>query len=157
MSSIHLYFQNFEFNASIYYILREIGYIYKGYNTIAIIGKILPLITILIILMITFFKANKTNKDLIISMLLAISVYYFLATTVHPWYIVIPLFLSLFTPYRYPLVWSFFLILSYSAYQNETLYKENLFLVFIEYTIVYTVFIYEVLKYNAFTKKNITL
>ncbi|MEM8896494.1 MAG: hypothetical protein AAGC85_00250, partial [Bacteroidota bacterium] len=44
--SIELYFQRFEFNASVYYILRWIGFQYKGYNMIATFGKILPMIVV---------------------------------------------------------------------------------------------------------------
>ena len=45
-SSIGLYFQSFEFNASLYYIFRWIGEFFTGYNEIGIIGKITPFITI---------------------------------------------------------------------------------------------------------------
>ena len=41
--SIGLYFQKFEFNASVYYLLRWVGYQTKGYNLIATIGPRLAL------------------------------------------------------------------------------------------------------------------
>ena len=77
-------------------------------------------------------------------MLFSIVIYYSLASVVHPWYIALPLFLSVFTGYRFPLVWSFFIVLSYTAYQDAT-YQENLYLVAIEYSVVYAVFIYELI------------
>lgn len=141
--TVGLWFQDFEFNASLYYLAREIGYQFRGYNEIAIIGKILPLLVILFVLTITFFKKNKTTAELIVGMLLILTFYYFTATTVHPWYVATLLFLSIFTNYKFPLVWSFAIILSYLAYAN-TNETENLWIIGIEYIIVYSVFIWEV-------------
>lgn len=142
MSSINLYFQNFEFNASIYYIIRAIGYEVTGYNIIHDVGRILPLIVLTAILLLTFVRKNKIPEILMSSMLFAICIYYFLSTTIHPWYVAVPLILSVFTNYRFPLVWSFVVILSYSAYASET-YRENLWFVGIEYVVVYGVAIKE--------------
>ncbi|GAA3636211.1 DUF2029 domain-containing protein [Flavivirga jejuensis] len=144
--TVALWFQNFEFNASIYYVAREIGYLFRGYNEIAIIGKITPIIVVLFILIITFFRKNKTTVELFTAMLLALSFYYFTATTVHPWYVATLLILSVFTKYKFPLVWSFVIILSYLAYinLNKADKSENLWIIGLEYAIVYGVFIWEV-------------
>ncbi len=141
-NSVGLWFRNFEFNASFYYIAREIGYLFRGYNEIAIIGKIAPILTILFLLGIAFFRKNKSMKKLITAMLFGLSFYYFTTTTMHPWYITTLLILSIFTKYRFPLIWSMVIILSYQAYAN-TPWKENLWFVGIEYTIVYGFLIWE--------------
>ena len=145
MNSVGLWFRNFEFNASFYYIFRELGYQFRGYNEIAIIGKITPVLTILFLLCFTFFKKNKTLNQLITSMLFCLCFYYFTATTVHPWYIATPLILSVFTKFKFPIAWSFVIILSYQAYANLP-WKENLWLVATEYLIVFTVLFYELRK-----------
>ena len=142
MSSIELYFQNFEFNASIYYVVREIGFWIKGYNIIGLVGKTTPFIIIVITILISIIRKNNKTVTLFTSMLFLIISYYLLASVVHPWYIAIPLFLSIFTKYNFAVVWSFTIILSYSAYIN-TNYKENLWLVFLEYFIVMIFFIIE--------------
>jgi hypothetical protein len=142
MSSINLYFQNFEFNASIYYIIRSIGYEVTGYNIIHKVGKILPLITLGLVLLISAFRKNERADILIISMIMTIGVYYLLSTTVHPWYVAVILSLSVFTKWRFALVWSFTVILSYSAYRSAE-YHENLFLVGLEYTLVLIYLLYE--------------
>jgi len=141
--TVGLWFQNFEFNASLYYIARAIGYTFRGYNEIAIIGKYIPLIVIAFILILAFFRRNRSTIQLITAMLLVLSFYYFTATTVHPWYIATLLILSVFTKYKFPLVWSFVIILSYLAYGNSS-NTENLWIIGLEYAVVYGVFIWEV-------------
>nr|WP_121146341.1 mannosyltransferase [Tenacibaculum discolor] len=143
MNSVGLWFRNFEFNASFYYLAREIGYLFRGYNEIAIIGKIIPIVTIFFLLILTFFKKNRSIKQLIVSMLFTLSFYYFLTTTMHPWYIATLLILSVFTQYRYTVLWSLVIILSYQAYANSP-WKENLWLITLEYLILYTYLIWEV-------------
>ena len=141
--TVGLWFGNFEFNASIYYLAREIGYTITGYNEIAIIGEILPLISIVLILGFSFLKRNNSIPKLTTSMLLALTCYLFLSTTVHPWYIATLLILSIFTNYKFPLVWSLVIVLSYLAYSNTT-YSENLWIIALEYAIVGSYFIWEV-------------
>lgn len=141
--TIGLWFQNFEFNASVYYIIRWIGFKIVGWNIIASVGKILPLLVICFLLGITFFRKNKTFTQLLTSMLFGISVYFLLSTTVHPWYIASPLLLGVFSKYRFAIVWSALVMLSYSAYQLED-FSENLWFVATEYSIVIGFFIWEV-------------
>ena len=144
--TVALWFNNFEFNGSIYYLAREIGYRFTGYNEIAVIGKILPILVFLFVMGLAFFRRKIDTRQLITHMLLAFTMYLFLSTTVHPWYIATLLILSVFTNYKFPLVWSFAIILSYLAYLNvdSADKSENLWVITIEYVIVYAVFIWEV-------------
>jgi alpha-1,6-mannosyltransferase len=144
-NSIGLWFRSFEFNASFYYIFREIGYVFRGYNEIAFIGKITPVLTILFLLYLSFFKQIKNITQLMTAMLFGLCFYYFTATTVHPWYLATPLILCIFTKYKFPIVWSLVIILTYQAYANNP-WQENLWFVFIEYLIVFSFLIFEVLK-----------
>ena len=152
--TVALWFQNFEFNASLYYIAREIGYLFRGWNEIAIIGKIIPIIVLLFIVIITFFRKNKTTIELITAMLFVFSFYLFTTTTVHPWYIATLLILSIFTNYKFPLVWSFIIILSYLAYANGN-NTENLWIIALEYLVVYGFLIWELFikKQKSLTKR----
>jgi Gpi18-like mannosyltransferase len=145
LSSVGLWFQNFEFNASVYYIAREIGYLFRGWNEIAIIGKILPIITVVFIVVITFFRKNNSPQQLFTAMLLGLTFYYFMATTVHPWYIASLVLLSVFTKYKYPIVWSIVIILSYQAYANNP-WQENLWLITLEYLMVYGFLFWEIIQ-----------
>ncbi len=150
--TISLWFQNFEFNASIYFIVRWIGYKVVGWNVIETAGKILPLVTIAIILGLTFFRKNRTIPQLITGMLLGICTYYFLSTTIHPWYIAVPLSLCIFTKYKFPIAWSFVVVFSYTAYIDPN-FKENLWMVGLEYLIVFAFFGWEIYRNSNFASK----
>ena len=143
-SSISLWFKDFEFNGSFYYIFREIGYLFSGYNEIAFIGKTTVVLSVLFLLYVTFFRRNKTFVQLITAMLFGLCFYYFTATTVHPWYLATPLILCVFTKYKFPIIWTLVIILTYQAYANNP-WKENLWFVFIEYLIIFSFLIYEIL------------
>lgn len=141
-ATIALWFQNFEFNASVYYIVRWFGFQIVGWNLIEPVGKILPVLVLLFVLGVAFFRKNKTPQQLITAMLFAISFYFLLSTTVHPWYIATPLLLSVFTKYKFPIVWSFVVMLSYSAYGKDG-FDEKLWLVALEYLVVTAFFVWE--------------
>ena len=145
--SVGLWFGKFEFNASFYYLFREIGYQFRGYNEIAIIGKITPILTILVLIILTFFRKNITLKQVFIAMLFGLCFYYFTSTTVHPWYLATPIILSVFTKYKFPIVWSLVIILSYQAYANNP-WEENLWFVALEYLVVYTYIFYEIRRFH---------
>lgn len=145
ISSIYLYFRKFEFNASIYYIIRWIGYQTIGWNIIEKVGPLLGLTVFFIVIMLSIIRKNELPKRMMETMLFAVVIYYFLSTTVHPWYIAVPLILSVFTRYRFMIVWSFTIMLSYFAYGNDS-FQENYWLVFIEYTAVIGFLIFEVFK-----------
>lgn len=143
-ATIGLWFQSFEFNASVYYIIRWIGFQTIGWNIIATVGLILPIVVFICVVLLSLFRKYNTTQNLIIGMLLAISIYFLLATTVHPWYIATPLLLCVFTNYRYAVLWSFMICFSYSAYRPEG-FEENLLLLAIQYSVVICVALWELL------------
>ncbi|QJP33407.1 DUF2029 domain-containing protein [Nonlabens sp. Ci31] len=148
--SVALWFGNFEFNASVFYVIRAIGYELTGYNVIETAGVVLPMITFLSVLFIAFKRKNEIPEVLLSSMVFSFFIYLLLSTTVHPWYLTIPLLFSIFTRYRFMLVWSFVAFLSYYTYSN-TDFTENLGLVGLEYASVAAVFLWEVLFSNKNT------
>lgn len=145
--SIGLWFSNFEFNASIYNVVKYIGVQggAKPWELIKTYGKIIPLIIIGWVIGITFIRNNKNISSLTTSMLWILSLYYFLSATVHPWYIIFLVLLGVLTRFKFPLVWSATIFLSYWAYSN-TAYKESNLLLAFEYIAVYGFMIYEIIK-----------
>ncbi|SMC00343.1 hypothetical protein SAMN00120144_1957 [Hymenobacter roseosalivarius DSM 11622] len=143
--SLDLYFHTFEFNASFYYLLRAVGYWQVGYNQIATIGTSLALTAGLLLLLLAWREHQPSMASLGRALLLALTLYYLLATTIHPWYLTPLVALSCFARYRYALVWSGLVALSYAAYQTST-YSENLALVGLEYGIVLSVLLWELTR-----------
>lgn len=143
LSSIDLYFRSFEFNASIYYIIREIGYWVKGWNIIEKAGPILGLITMFSIFILAFLEKKHCIERFPRMMLYSLSIYLFMANIVHPWYITPLIAFCLFTNFRFPILWSFLISFTYIAYMNPNQYQENYYLVALEYILVVGFIIYE--------------
>ncbi len=139
-TSLGLYFEKFEFNASIYYLLLLAGYDIAGFNLIYFIGKILPLFSFIFILMIAFKSRIHTIPVLINKLMITLLVYYLFSLVVHPWYITALVFLSVFSSHRFAIAWSALVMLTYSAY-TQVPYKEVMWLTALEY-ILLAVFIY---------------
>lgn len=112
-SSFGLYFQSFEFNASVYYLLREALTPIVGYNPIAVLGPVLAIITVFVVLWIAL---RAKRLDFYTAALYSYVAYYLLSTTVHPWYLMPVVYLSLAAKRPVWLVWSFTVWFSYSHY-----------------------------------------
>ena len=149
--SVNLYFKSFEFNASLYYLIRWIGFQLVGYNIIGIAGRSLSILVLGIILYMSFHKKN-IKTPLLKRMFWAFAIYLVCATVVHPWYISTLVFFSVFLPYRFALIWSGMALLSYAAYQTEA-YIENLWLVAIEYVMVFGFLWWEIKKKKIHSKR----
>ena len=147
-TGLSLYFKVFEFNASIYYIARWIGYQIMGYNVIVFSGILLAIISFLAIIIISYREKMLTWASMFSHMLFCATVYLLFATTVHPWYLTPLIAISVFSRYKYAVVWSLLIAVSYSAYQTLP-YSENLWLVAIEYVLLGMWIIYEILTTRA--------
>ena len=143
MSSIKIYFTTFEFNSSLFGIVNHFKSESMGWNTTYIVGPLLSKIATVCIVLLALFRNYKTPLDVIKGMLFALVIYYFFATTVHPWYISMILVLSIFTNYKFGLIWTLLVPLTYSFYILDNV----LVLRYLEYGVVYGVLIYEIIKY----------
>ena len=145
IQTIQLWFTTFEFNGGIYNIVRAVGYEVKGYNIIRQLGKITPYITIILVFVFSLFNSNRNHHRLFKSMLLLLSFYFFIATTVHPWYIINLILLGILTGYLFPILWSMTVFWSYSAYEFNIV-EESIGYQLIAYILVYGCLAFEMVK-----------
>lgn len=140
--SLDLYFRRFEFNASLYYLLRAYGFYEVGWNRIADYGPLLARVAGAVILILALVDERTDWRSLPGRWLGAFAVYLLCATTVHPWYLGVPLALCGLTRWRYPLIWSYLITFTYASYASEP-YRENLWLVGVEYGLLFAYLAYE--------------
>ena len=139
--SLDLYFRSFEFNASLYFLAREVGFWIYGYNNIALIGPLLSIfsvVTILAISGIAVWKKWSVPKTL----LFILTSYLLFATTVHPWYVLPLVALGVLSGYWYPIVWSLLIFLTYVGYTKSG-FELPMFIIVIEYVLTGLVLLFE--------------
>lgn len=145
LQTLRLYFASFEFNGSLYYLIREFGLWWKGYNIIGMTAVWLPKVVAGIILLIAVLEGRGTRdgrqerntvEKLPEMWMWAWTVYYFFATTVNPWYVAVLAVFLPFVRYRFGMVWVLLVSLSYHAYGADGV-QENMWLVATQYVPVY--------------------
>ena len=133
--SLGLYFQTFEFNASIYYLVRWMGFQVEGYNIIQTAAPRLAMASTAIIVILSWLYRRASLKNLPVMYIILFGIYYLFSTTVHPWYVSsLVAFLPL-SGLVFPLAWSALIPLTYITYTTLA-YTENLWLVGLEYIII---------------------
>ncbi len=141
-SSLNLYFRSFEFNASIYYLLRWVGFQVKGYNIIQSLGPWLASASTVLIIGTSWRLRGAKLRHFPVVFMASLTALYFLSTTVHPWYITLMMAFVPFTRWIYPLVWSYLIYLSYQAYRSLLVVEQPVIL-FIEYGLLFAFLAFE--------------
>ena len=141
-SSLGLYFQAFEFNASIYYAVRWVGAQMASDSIVNISIVLLPILSLVTIAIVAVRERMVDWQSLFTSMLFCLTAYLLFSTNVHPWNIAPLVVLAVFSGYRYVIPWSFLVMLTYVTYQTLP-YSENLWFVAIEYLTVGGWMVYE--------------
>lgn len=116
IESIALYFRAFEFNSFIFYHSLHYGYDYYGFYPVEKYALKLSRWSMFIITSLSVYGGFHDFKTMMKRMMFGLLIYILLSTTVHPWYILTLLGLSVFTNYSFGVVWSFLIFLSYAAY-----------------------------------------
>ncbi|MEM7162626.1 MAG: hypothetical protein AAF487_09340, partial [Bacteroidota bacterium] len=147
-SSLDLYFRSFEFNASIFYLVNGLSSLNQGWDTVQYVGPIVSFLGLLLILYFSVFREKKNWIAFFEKAQIAYFIYLVFSTTVHPWYLINLIFLSVFTRKVYPLVWSFLVFLSYYMYANDL--REPPLLLALEYSTVFIVFYFELFRSQKF-------
>jgi hypothetical protein len=170
--SMQLYFQRFEFNASVYYLFRyqliedywrlwdyhdyfmKVEWVENALRLdwYVILRRILPILSVIGILGTAcrhYSIATVAN-----GCLWAFALYFCFGTTIHPWYISSLVLLSVVTNYRFPLFWSAMIGGTYIAYQGGT-FEEQTWMIVLEYSVVLAVLVVEWWKQNTTQDKDI--
>ena len=144
--SLDLFFRKFEFNGGLMFLFREIGFYFKGYDIIGTLGPLMSIAAMVFILIYSFFIFGK--KTYLPTAFIVISfIQLSLATTVHPWYIIPLLAFSALTKFKFPIVWSLLIFLTYLGYGIEG-YEHPFFIIALEYTVVIPLALFEIMKYR---------
>jgi alpha-1,6-mannosyltransferase len=172
--SIGYYFKKFEFNASIYYLVREWGYWKYGYNIIQTVGIKLAIYCTVVILFYTIWDFIRNSKikrqhkalptayrllptaysSLPTAYLFIFCIYLSFSTIVHPWYVTSVLAFSVFSRFRFPIIWTGLIFLTYAGYDAND-FTENLWVTTIEYVVVIGYLAYEMVGTKANSKNQI--
>ena len=151
LTSMFLFVRRFEFNASLYYLINNIGERMVGYNLNRVVGPLLVAVAFVLIGVITWVYRFRNRLKLFEGLLLIISCYLFLAPVVHPWYLFIPVALSVYSSFTFPLWWSMMVFLSYHAYAGQVV-EENAWVIGLQYGVVFTILLAELKKRKVWLK-----
>lgn len=143
-TSLTLYFEAFQFNSLIYHHYMEYGKELYGYYRADIYGPMLSRFGMFLILCLAFFGGRFDFQKMMTRMIFGLLFYYLFATTVHPWYVLTILGLSIFTRFSFGIIWSGLIFMTYAAYGD--LDKDTLqLLIHLEYGILLAAVIYELI------------
>ncbi len=129
MDSVWLYFESFEFNASIYYVLKWLAP--EGWR----IGLLTNGLTVMLVVFLAFRQKPRLLSGLVENMSLIWWVYLLDSAIVHPWYVIPVLVLSTMSDKSYGLVWSGLIYLSYSHYWGGNM-EEHYGIIALEYILM---------------------
>jgi hypothetical protein len=126
--SLQLYNGKFEFNASLYYLFRALGFEVAGFNTIWYLTKIGMVITLIGAVWISWKRSNASLFEIPSVWVMLYLIYFLLQPVVHPWYLLPALGLSILSRQWTFLIWSFGAIFSYQAYSQNPVQEQAVFL-----------------------------
>ena len=139
LQNLDLYFPSFEFNGSVFNVLKWVGYQVFNFDIITIAGPALSIISFLLIILISWLFRFRNRLVIFKALTIIFCIYLFLSPIVHPWYCILPLTLSLFTNMKFMIAWSATIFLSYGMYASDLNYNIKNSLLFIEYLIVFVI------------------
>jgi alpha-1,6-mannosyltransferase len=114
--SVGLWFSNFEFNAGIYRIIKEVGALFgvQDWQMIRFYGKAHSLA--ILALALKFSSESDCFSKVLDKSYLLLLIYLLTAPTIHPWYLITLLALGAISKQPSAILWSLTIILSYAAY-----------------------------------------
>ena len=118
----------------------------------AVVFSIFLFVIVLISIIIIYSRQNKNSViSLLNSLLFSFTIYFALASIVHPWYVTTLVFINIFLNYKFIYLWSATVLLSYFTYRQIP-YSESGFISMLEYLPVLIVMLYELRKPPSFLR-----
>ncbi|MBC7511615.1 MAG: hypothetical protein H7320_23150 [Ferruginibacter sp.] len=139
-NSVSKYYNLFEFNGSFYYLFVRTSKLFSDNDYSAQIASMLGAIALMLILFISFFRFKK--EILFEKALWIFFIYLLSAAMVHPWYISTLVALSVFSKFKFPIIFSLLILLSYFPYWLKV-YDENMWIILLEYLLLWLYVFYE--------------
>lgn len=150
LQTLRLWFSNFEFNAGLYGLSEWLA-VWQGAKPwlfIAEYGRVVPWVTAGVCLALALHPKMRQGRHWFSGALAVLALYYLITPVVHPWYLAFPLLVSLFTRWRFPLLWSALVLVSYTAYSGHEVAEKTAWLI-VEYIAVIGLLCYELFKYRG--------
>lgn len=147
LSSLQLYYGDFDYNGSISELLKSAGWGILGNNPIAYTSKIQ-----IVCILTGFAIVYRKSTNILEGSFWFVVVYYLFNAMVHPWYIIILASFTPFVTYRFALLWSALICLTYFTYVTFP-YEQNTTLTTVEYVLVALAFTNEWWKVKHLNEK----
>jgi alpha-1,6-mannosyltransferase len=142
LESIQLYQQNFEFNASFYYLLRAPLQWCLGYNPIAQLVPLMQWIMLVLVVLVSLGLKGFKHLGMIEKLVWVYFIYLVFQPVVHPWYLIPAFGLSILTKEKVFFYWTGLVFLSYHAYANPEV-REIGWVLAIEYGVLAILMLWE--------------
>ena len=112
-SSLRLYTSYFEFNAGLYYAVKQVGLLVASTDYSKIIGPVFQVLFMMVV-PVLWIQAIRKSWSFEKATLVLLTCFFVLSTTVHPWYLLPALALAVVVLERFP-VWSYWLLALFSV------------------------------------------
>ncbi|POY37985.1 hypothetical protein C3K47_05525 [Solitalea longa] len=152
--SLEFFYNQLEFNASFYYLIKYFIFKFAGIHHLLLVQKAIIGMFLLVLLYLTFFTSKQVIK-LPVRMMWALFAFLLLSPAVFPWYTIALLALGLFSNYRFPVIWTMLVPLSYLNYQT-VLSSENTWIIVLEYVLVLGFVVFELISKRNLIDGNIS-
>lgn len=149
LESFRLYFQHFEFNGGIHYLVRAIAFQFTGFNVLSYSGPVFGLLVFLLVFYLALIK--KEHVHFFKYWYFAFLLYLTTSSTIHPWNISLLIAFAVFISEKLPILWSFLILWTYQFYQLHGK-GEYYIIVMAEFMLLILFFIHELKQHQSSNK-----
>jgi len=143
LRSLLAYVRVFEFNASVYYLLRALQRTFAPEHWQAVLGPSLAVTLLVLVPLLWWRFLVRDVADLLHAAFWIMTVNLCLATTVHPWYLAWAAFALFLFPYGFMAYWTGAVFLSYFAYAYRPVHEPT-WVLLAEYMPMYGLMAWEI-------------